>query len=57
MRRINQITVFDAEPIPDQEEIFAQLSKAQYFSKIDLSKGYWQIPMSEESKHFTHLAE
>ncbi|PIK56474.1 hypothetical protein BSL78_06637 [Apostichopus japonicus] len=52
-RRINQVTVFDAEPIPDQEEIFAQLAKDKYFSKIDLSKGYWQIPMAEESKPLT----
>ncbi|PIK42011.1 putative retrovirus-related Pol polyprotein from transposon [Apostichopus japonicus] len=52
-RRINQVTVFDAEPIPDQEEIFAQLSKDKYFRKIDLSKGYWQIPMAKESKPLT----
>ena len=52
-RKINMITEFDAEPVPDQEEIFAQLSGDQYYSKIDLSKGYWQIPMAEESKHVT----
>ena len=52
-RRINQITIFDAEPVPDQEEIFAQLAGDSYFSKIDLSKGYWQIPMAEKSKHLT----
>ena len=40
-RLINQVTVFDAEPIPDQEEIFAQLAKDKYFSKIELSKGFW----------------
>ena len=43
---------FDAEPIADQEEIFSQLSKDNYFSKIDLSKGYWQIPMEEKSKKY-----
>jgi hypothetical protein len=52
-RKINLITEFDAEPVPDQEEIFAQLAGDRYFSKIDLSKGYWQIPMAEESKPFT----
>ena len=51
-RRLNAKTEFDAEPIPDQEEIFSQLSKDHYFSKIDLSKGYWQIPMEEESKKY-----
>ena len=53
MRKVNQITVFDAEPVPDQDEIFAQLSDDKYFTKMDLSKGYWQIPMSKKSKHLT----
>ncbi|XP_033095865.1 uncharacterized protein LOC117100326 [Anneissia japonica] len=53
IRKINSITIFDAEPVPDQDEIFSQLSEDRYFSKIDLSKGYWQIPMSKESKPIT----
>jgi hypothetical protein len=53
MRLLNQVTVFDAEPVPDQEEIFAKLANDQYFTKIDLSKGYWQIPMDEASKKYT----
>ncbi len=40
-RKINKITTFDAEPIPNQEEIFAKLAKDHYFTKFDLSKGYW----------------
>ena len=52
MRRLNAKIEFDAEPIADQEEIFSQLSKDNYFSKIDLSKGYWQIPMEEKSKKY-----
>lgn len=51
-RLLNAKTVFDAEPISDQEEIFAQISKDNFFSKIDLSKGFWQVPMSEESKKY-----
>ena len=52
-RKINAKTLFDPQPIPDQEEIFAQLSKDNYFTKIDLSKGYWQVPMEEQSKKYT----
>ena len=33
-------------------EIFAKLSKGRFFSKLDLSKGYWQIPVKKSS----HLA-
>ncbi|XP_072048962.1 LOW QUALITY PROTEIN: uncharacterized protein [Amphiura filiformis] len=53
MRLVNQKTIFDAELIPDQEETFAKLAKDHYFTKIDLSKGYWQIPMAKDSKPIT----
>ena len=52
-RKLNAITEFDAEPVADQEEIFSQLATDHYFTKIDLSKGYWQIPMEEKSKKYT----
>nr|KAG5712664.1 hypothetical protein BaRGS_029719 [Batillaria attramentaria] len=43
-RALNKVTLFDAEPIPDTEELFCRLNGAHYFTKIDLAKGYWQIP-------------
>ena len=47
------LTVFDAEPIRLQDDIFVNLSKAHYFSKLDLSKGYWQVPLTESAKPLT----
>ena len=41
-RRLNKNTRFDAEPIPNPEDIFAKLSGNRYFSKLDFCKGYWQ---------------
>ena len=52
-RRLNRVTIFDAEPLPNTEEIFSSLSGSHFFSKLDLSKGYWQIPLSEETKEKT----
>jgi len=49
-RKLNKIVVFDSEPMPDPEYLFAKIGWAKFFSKIDLSKGYYQIPMSEEDK-------
>ena len=49
-RRLNRITVFDAEPMPTADDIFAKLRYDTFFSKLDLSKGYWQIPMRPEDK-------
>ena len=54
-RNLNKLTVFDAEPIPNPDEIFSKLANCKYFSKIDLRKGYWQIKLTEESKEKTAL--
>ena len=47
-RKLNSATVFDPEPMPTAEKIFAKLAGDQYFSKFDLSKGYWQVPVREK---------
>jgi hypothetical protein len=39
-RQLNKITVFDAEPMPDMDGLFAKLSGNRWISKLDLSKGY-----------------
>ncbi|XP_070200974.1 uncharacterized protein [Littorina saxatilis] len=49
-RKLNKITAFDAEPMPDVDYLFSHLAKAKYFSKLDLPKGYWQIPVAEEDR-------
>jgi len=52
-RQLNKVTQFDCEPIPDPEVLFTSLRDKGFFTKIDLSKGYWQIPMSENDKQKT----
>ena len=52
-RAINRYTVFDSEPIPDMEEIFARISRCKFISKIDLTKGYWQLPLLPEVRKYT----
>jgi len=52
-RRLNCVTVFDPEPMPTVEEIFAKLSGDRFFSKFDLSKGCWQVPVREQDRDFT----
>ena len=31
------------------EEVIARMSKAQYFTTLDASHGFWQIPLDHES--------
>ena len=46
--KLNKLTVIDPEPMPTAEHLFQKLSGDKFFSKIDLSKGYWQITIPEE---------
>lgn len=52
-RKLNNATRFDAEPVPDQEHMFTLLRGARYLSKLDLSKGYWQVPVAPKDKEKT----
>ena len=52
-RKLNALTVLDNEPMCDPEQIFSTLNGSKYFTKIDLAKGYWQVPLDEESKQYT----
>ena len=52
-RKLNKVTIFDPEPMPQMQDIFAELSGSQYFSKFDFCMGYWQVPMCEGDKDFT----
>ncbi|GFO20040.1 gypsy retrotransposon integrase-like protein 1 [Plakobranchus ocellatus] len=48
LTRLNKLTIFDPQPMTPPADIFQGMEKDQYFSKIDLSKGYWQIPVRKE---------
>ena len=47
-RKLNKITEVDPEPMTMAEDLFCQLSGKEYLSKIDLTKGHWQIPVAPE---------
>merc|ERR1711893_285211 len=47
-RKINKVSVFDPEPMVTAQDQFAQLSNSKYFTKLDFTKGYWQIPVAPE---------
>ena len=52
-RKLNSITVRNATPIPDQDLMFSKLHIAKFFTKIDLTKGYWQVKMAKDSQKYT----
>ena len=55
-RDLNDITIFDAEPMPTITESLHEFNNKVYFTELDLCKGYWQIPMVSEVKECTAFA-
>jgi hypothetical protein len=52
-REINKITVKNGYPLPATEELFPVVHGSNYFSKIDLFSGYYQIRIAEEDREKT----
>ncbi|KAL0393405.1 UNVERIFIED_CONTAM: RNA-directed DNA polymerase [Sesamum latifolium] len=46
-RTLNKITVKNKYPIQLVADCFDRLSQANYFTKIDLRSGYWQVRIKE----------
>jgi transposase InsO family protein len=55
-RWVNDLIVSDAHPLPLPEDMFDKLQGCRLFSKLDLTKGFWQIPMEEASKKVLAMA-
>ena len=53
LRPLNENVLREPHPVPTVDETLAQLSGANIFSKVDANSGFWQIPLSEESQHYT----
>lgn len=52
-RLLNSITIKERYPMPVIEDEIARLSGQAWFVTLDLMSGYYQVPISEESKHLT----
>uniref|UniRef100_A0A8C5Q151 ribonuclease H n=1 Tax=Leptobrachium leishanense TaxID=445787 RepID=A0A8C5Q151_9ANUR len=52
-RKLNSVTKFDTYPMPRVDELIDRLGTARYLTTLDLTKGYWQIPLTEGAKEKT----
>ena len=50
---MNLITKADSYPIPRVEDCIDKIGGAEYVSKFDLLKGYWQVPLTPRAKEVT----
>ena len=52
---INQASTTETYSLPNVDELFARLSGGKFFSKLDLSHAYLQLPLDEESKQYVTI--
>ncbi|CAM5149086.1 unnamed protein product [Natator depressus] len=48
--KLNAVTRPDNYPMPCTDELLEKLGWAQFISTLDLTKGYWQVPLDESAK-------
>jgi hypothetical protein len=51
-RKLN-VTVGVSYPLPNIQEILDKLGRARYFTALDCTSGYLQVPIAEEDRHKT----
>lgn len=50
---LNAVARKNSAPLPRMDECLKILQKANFVSTLDLQQGFYQIPMSDDSKHYT----
>ncbi|GFU79865.1 hypothetical protein TNCV_577451 [Trichonephila clavipes] len=51
-RRLNKVTRTQFFPLPNIEELLEKVLAAKYISFLDLTRGYWQIPLSPRAQRY-----
>ena len=49
-RKLNDVAIKDAHPLPRIDDILEALKGAKLFSTLNLKFGYWQVPIKEKYK-------
>ena len=51
-RKANNVTKTDSFPIPRIEDCIDKIGNANYITKFDLLKGFWQIPRTGRAREY-----
>jgi len=52
-RQLNRVTVRDKFPVPNISDCVFGLYGTKFFTRLDLVKGYYQLPIDESSREYT----
>ena len=51
--RLNAVSHIDAYPMPCIDDLIDGLGSARFISTLDLTHGYWQLPVAKKDRHIT----
>ena len=54
-RALNKATIKNKYPVPLVQDLMDRLSKACWFTKLDLRAGYWQVMIAEGDEPKKHV--
>ena len=52
-RKVNLLTKTDSFPLPRIEDCIDRIGSSKYVTKMDLLKGYWQVPLTDRAKQIS----
>ncbi|KAG1935376.1 gag-pol fusion protein [Pimephales promelas] len=52
-RKVNTVTRPDSFPLPRVEDCVDQVGSAKYVTKLDLLRGYWQVPLTRRAQEIS----
>ncbi len=52
-RKVNSITKPDSFPLPRMEDCIDRVGPARFVTKLDLLKGYWQVPLTPRASEIS----
>lgn len=50
-RQLNAVARTNAYPMPRIDDLIDQVGKGKYLITLDLARGYWQVPVAQNSWH------
>ena len=48
-QRLNSVSQADTYPMPRIDDVIDKLGRAKYITMIDLTRGYWKVPVAQAS--------
>ncbi|XP_068215486.1 uncharacterized protein [Palaemon carinicauda] len=55
-RKVNVHTKSDSFPLPRIDDCLDQIGPSKFITKLDLLKGYWQVPLSDRAREISAFA-